>query len=155
MRVVFFPPSPEEFKVLLESSGTRNGGGLEDISVFTPSLGGIIRRRGGGIFSTVAKNVIPFLFKTIKPVVQEFGQNVARDVLVEKKNIKSSLKKRGLQSLAKTGKKILKSIAGGGKRRPLTKRKTKRLGKKRSGSSSRGRGKKRRDPIKDVYSLLT
>ena len=68
------------------------------------------------------------LFKTVKPVVKEFGKNVAKDVLLNNRDLKSSLKKRGLQSLGKTGKTLLKAALssstarGGGKRRRKSKK---------------------------------
>ena len=157
MRVLFIPPSQNDFKKLLLGAETglknKSGGGLSDISVFTPYMP---TRRGGGIFSTIAQNIIPFLTKTLKPVAQEFGANVARDVLIDKKNLKSSLKNRCAQALKSTARRI---VTGRGR--------TSNKGRKRRGvssSSSRaGRPKKKRrrrrahplsPPIKDVYSLL-
>ena len=124
MRISFFPPTPDQFKSLFQHTGSyRNnnnnirgkitGAGLSDISIFTPSYRGG-RRRGGGIFSNIAKTILPFLFKSLKPAVQHFGKNVYRDVIVNKKNIRQSLKNRGKESLKHAGKRLISSVAKGG-----------------------------------------
>lgn len=134
MRVTFIPPSESDFKKLFSLNKRVNGGGLSDIAVFNPSV-----RRGGGIFSTIARKVLPFLYKTVKPVAKEFGRAVATDVLMNGHSLKQSLKKRGVKALKKTGHKIL-SGSGGVKRNKNRQQKKKKNNLKRT--------------IKDVYSLI-
>ena len=63
MRISFIPPREYEFKVLFSSTPLHNGSGLDDISILQPkrlhhSVG---NRRGAGIFSSIAKRVLPFI----------------------------------------------------------------------------------------------
>ena len=74
MRIIFSPPSENDFKQLFLSSPLRKGGGLDDINIYQPR--GIAHRRGSGILSFisgVAKRVLPFIIKAAKPSVKEFG----------------------------------------------------------------------------------
>ena len=108
MRVTFVPPSENEFKQLFLSSPLKKGGGLEDINIFRPQ--GIPHRRGSGFFSVisgVAKKILPFLMKAVKPAAQDFGSSVVRDVL-RKKTLSKSLKKNGIKALKKTGMRLVK-----------------------------------------------
>ena len=170
MRISFFPPTADQFKSLFQHApppphhGFKNrdrlGGGLSDITIFTPYSRGrgggpLGRRRGGGIFSNIAKRILPFLFRTIKPSVQSFGKNMIQDVIVNKKNIKESLKRRGKESLKDAGKRLLMSTMaprGGGcrkkrKRAPSRHNPPKKKRKKKKSSSHSG-------AIKDVYNLI-
>ena len=124
MRILFTPPSENEFKQLFLSSPLRKGGGLDDISIFQPK--GIPYRRGSGVLSFisgVAKKILPFIWKAAKPSAKEFGSNVVRDVL-NKKPLRHSLKKNGLKAVRKTG---VRLIRGSGKvqkkRRNMVKKK--------------------------------
>ena len=124
MRILFTPPSENEFKQLFLSSPLRKGGGLDDISIFQPK--GIPYRRGSGVLSFisgVAKKILPFIWKAAKPSAKEFGSNVVRDVL-NKKPLRQSLKKNGLKAVRKTG---VRLIRGSGKvqkkRRNMVKKK--------------------------------
>ena len=126
MRILFTPPSENEFKQLFLSSPLRKGGGLDDISIFQPK--GIPYRRGSGVLSFisgVAKKILPFIWKAAKPSAKEFGSNVVRDVL-NKKPLRQSLKKNGLKAVRKTG---VRLIRGSGKvqkkRRNVVKKKKK------------------------------
>ena len=126
MRILFTPPSEDEFKQLFLSSLLRKGGGLDDISIFQPK--GIPYRRGSGVLSFisgVAKKILPFIWKAAKPSAKEFGSNVVRDVL-NKKPLRQSLKKNGLKAVRKTG---VRLIRGSGKvqkkRRNVVKKKKK------------------------------
>ena len=126
MRILFTPPSEDEFKQLFLSSPLRKGGGLDDISIFQPK--GIPYRRGSGVLSFisgVAKKILPFIWKAAKPSAKEFGSNVVRDVL-NKKPLRQSLKKNGLKAVRKTG---VRLIRGSGKvqkkRRNVVKKKKK------------------------------
>ena len=132
MRVVFNPPSEADFKRLFAAHSTlsllrTNGGGLNDIKTFTP----LPRRRGGGIFSSVFKTVLPFIMKTAKPIATKFGKNVLKDVITDGKSIKQSLKSRSVDALKDVGRNVFIGR--------VTKKKKKAKGRK---------------PIKDVYSLL-
>ena len=126
MRILFTPPSENEFKQLFLSSPLRKGGGLEDTAIFQPK--GIPYRCGSGVLSFisgVAKKILPFIWKTAKPAAKEFGSNVDRDVL-NKKALRRSLKKNGLKAVRKTG---VRLIRGSGKvqkkRRNVVKKKMK------------------------------
>ena len=113
MRVTFTPPTESEFKQLFLSTPLRKGGGLEDISVFTPK--GIPYRRGSGVLSFisgVAKRILPFLMRAAKPAAKEFGSSVIKDVIRGKQPIRKTLKKNGIKAIKKTG---LKLIRGSGK----------------------------------------
>ena len=142
MRVVFTPPSEDEFRRLFLSTPLRKGGGLEDISVFYPS-----RRRGGGMLSTVtgvARRVLPFLYKAIKPAAREFGKSMLSDMITKERPLKESLKKHGIQAARMAGLRLLK---GSGKRmsKKVGKKKVKRVGRKKRMSNTYKN---------DVYSLL-
>ena len=139
MRILFTPPSEDEFKHLFLSSPLRKGGGLEDISVFQPK--GIPHRRGSGILSFisgVAKKILPFLMKAAKPAAKEFGSSVVRDVL-NKKPIRRSLKKNGLKALKKTG---MRLIRGSGKVTKTKKRRRTVKNNKKKKKNTRGKYKR-------------
>ena len=136
MRVIFSQPTEYEFKRLLSANTViRNnyGGSLSDIRIFTPTL----RRRGGGFFADIAKKVLPFLVKNVTPAAKEFGASVIKDVLLDNKPIRNSIRKRGVNALKNVGRSILK---GSGR---VKKRKNK---AKKAKTSTRS--------IKDVYSLI-
>ena len=122
MRISFIPPSEYEFKVLFPSSPLHKGSGLDDINIFqpkrfyhTPGNG-----RGGGIFSFIAKRVLPFIFIAAKPSAKEFVSSVVKDTIKGKRPIKQSIKKHGIKALKDTG---LKLLSGSGK---ITKKKKRR-----------------------------
>ena len=139
MRILFAPPSENEFKKLFSINRKVNGGGLNDITVFNPSV-----RRGGGIFSTIARRVLPFLFNTVKPVVKEFGKNVASDILLNNKPWKETLKKRGVTALKETGRRVFSGSGSSRVRKKSTRVKRDKIHKKRM----------KKHGIKDVYSLI-
>ena len=116
MRIPFTPPSEYEFKVLFSSTPLHKGSGLDDISIFQPkrlhrSVG---NRRGAGIFSFIAKRVLPFIFKAAKPAAKQFVSSVVKDTIKVKgkKPLKQSLKKHGIKALKDTG---LNLLSGSGK----------------------------------------
>ena len=114
MRISFIPPSEHEFKVLFSSTPLHKGSGLDDISIFQPkrlhhSVG---NRRGAGIFSFIAKRVLPFIFKAAKPAAKQFVSSVVKDTIKGKKPLKESLKKHGIKALKDTG---LNLLSGSGK----------------------------------------
>ena len=101
------------------------GSGLDDISIFQPkrlhhSVG---NRRGGGIFSFIAKRVLPFIFKTAKPAAKQLVSSVVKDTIKGKKALKQSLRKHGIKALKDTG---LNLLSGSGK---IMKKSRKRRGK--------------------------
>ena len=109
MRISFIPLSEYEFKVLFSFSPLHKGSGLDDISIFQPerlhcSVG---NRRGGGIFSFVAKRVLPFIFKAAEPAAKQFVSSVVKDTMKGKKPIKQSLKKHSIKALKDTGLNLL------------------------------------------------
>ena len=125
MRISFIPPSEYEFKVLFSSAPLHKGSGLDDISIFQPkrlhhSVG---NRRGAGIFSFIAKRVLPFIFKAAKPAAKQFVSSVVKDTIKGKKTLKQPLKKHGMKALKDTG---LNLLSGSGK---IMKKRRKRTGK--------------------------
>ena len=116
MRVAFIPPSVGEYKTLF-SSGVqlRKGGGLDDIRILNSTAD---YHRGGGIFSTlagIAKRAFPFLLKNIiAPSALSFGRDVLTDISQGNTDIKSTLKKRGLEAAREAGRRL---VSGGGKRK--------------------------------------
>lgn len=118
MRVSFIPPSEEEFRKLFQSHPMRKGGGLDDISVFYPG-----RRRGGSILSAmsgIARRVIPFLFRAVKPSVKEFGRGVLTDMITNERPLKESLKNHGIRAVKSTGARLLKGSGRVRKRKKTT-----------------------------------
>ena len=122
MRISFIPPSEYEFKVLFSSAPLHKGSGLDDINIFQPKrfYHTPWNRRGGGIFSFIAKRVLPFIFRVAKPSAKEFVSSVVKDTIKGKRPIKQSIKKHGIKALKDTG---LKLLSGSGK---ITKRRKKR-----------------------------
>ena len=136
MKVIFHPPSEEEFLQLFVDSPT--GGSLVDIKYFKPSP------RGTGLFGLLAglaRKAAPFLVKKALPSGLNLIQNVAEDVLAGK-NFKSSIKKRGVKALGEVRDKI---ISGAGRRK-----------RKRPQNRQRKRGRQpRRGKKKDSEKVTT
>ena len=108
MRVVFEPPTEEEFIELF----LLKGGSLQDIKVYNPP----IHPRGGGLFSVLGgllRKAAPFLLKTIAPAAVEFGKGVLDDVGSGREPLKQSIKRRGVDALRDVGKKL---VGGGNKK---------------------------------------
>ena len=143
MRVVFLPPTEEDFTNLFSSLPLRKGGGFDDINIFQPyTPTSLSHRKGGGIFSfisRIARKVLPFLFKAAKPAVKEFGSSVLHDVVRGDVPIKRSLKKHGINALKETGVRLLR---GSGRVRKL-----RRVLKKNTGLRRRGKKKKKKKRI--------
>ena len=122
MRISFIHPSEYEFKVLFSAAPLHKGSGLDDINIFQPKrfyhTPG--NRRGGGIFSFIAKRVLPFIFRAAKPSAKEFVSSVVKDTIKGKRPIKQFIKKHGIKALKVTG---LKLLSGSGK---ITKQRKKR-----------------------------
>ena len=122
MRISFIPPSEHEFKVLFSSTPLHKGSGLDNISIFQPkrlhhSVG---NRRGAGIFSFIAKRVLPFIFKAAKPAAKQFVSSVVKDTIKGKKPLKESLKKHGIKALKDTGLNLLSDLGKIMKKRRIT-----------------------------------
>ena len=76
--------------------------GFDHISIYQPkSFSQYSRnRRGGGIFSFIARRVLPFVFKAAKPAAKIFISSVVKDTITrKKKTFKESVKKHGLKAL--------------------------------------------------------
>ena len=157
MRIVFTPPSEEEFKQLFLSVPLRKGGGVEDISVFQPHLPYSQRynRKGAEFFSFIsgiAKRVLPFLFKAAKPAAKEFGSAIVNDVIKGNVPIKQSLKKHGIKALKDTSLRLFK---GSGRITKRKKRGVKKRKKKIKKKCIRKNKKKTRTEYKsDIFFLI-
>ena len=89
MRISFIPPSEEEFKILFSSTPLHKGAGLDDINIYQPKKFSqhSRNRRDGGIFSFIARRVLPFVFKAAKPAAKTFLSSVVKDTITRKKNV--------------------------------------------------------------------
>lgn len=108
LRVTFIPPTEEEFQKLFSSTVLKNGGGLNDITIFQPPVS---RKRGGGILSAlsgIARKIFPFLLKSARQPAKELGMSVMKDVITGRRKLKDSLKRNGVKALKRTGRNILK-----------------------------------------------
>ena len=115
VRAQYVPVDASVFRELFKHQSPLAGGRFEDdISVFRPDVPYI---RGSGWFTRIA---VPALRKYIVPNLLEFGSNFLSD-MASGESPKSSAKRRGLESLKKTAKKI---ITGRGKKSGPLKRKT-------------------------------
>ena len=151
MRIFFIPPSKYEFKVLFSSVPLHKGAGLDNISVFQPRRTSHARgnRRGAGIFSFIAKRVLPFIFKAAKPSSKTFVSSVVKDAIKGKRPIKQSVKKHGIKALKHTG---LKLLSRSGKIRKKKNRKKKTVLKHLK--KSKKKTKSRRGYKKDIFSSI-
>ena len=134
VRAHYVPVDASVFRSLFKEDSLLHGGRIDDdISVFKP---GSHYLRGSGWFTRIA---VPYLKKYIAPNLFEFGSNFLSD-MVSGESPKSSLKRRGLESVKKTAKKI---ITGKGRKMTATKRKSKkRLVKKKKLNKPKLGGKK-------------
>ena len=123
VRAHYVPVDASVFRSLFKEDSLLHGGRIDDdISVFKP---GTHYLRGSGWFTRIA---VPIFKKYIAPNLFEFGSNFLSD-MVSGESPKSSLKRRGLESVKKTAKKI---ITGKGRKMTAPKRKSKkRLVKKK------------------------
>ena len=158
MRIIFTPPSEEEFKQLFHSIPLRKGGGLNDISVFQPYLPSIQRhnRKGAGFFSFIsgiAKNVLPFLFNAAKPAAKQFGTAVMKDVLEGNVPIKKSLKRHGMNALKDTGLRLLKG-SGRINKKKRRKRRGRSVTRKIKRNLKKKKSNKKLQYKSDIFSLV-
>ena len=151
MRVAFTPPSVGEYALVFRGkkrlkANKKRGYGLSDIRVFIPPH--LKENRGGGLFSLLSgltKRAVPFLMKNIAPAAVEFGKNVVTDVLTGDGTVKQTLRKRGVESLKKTGRRLL--LGDPEYRQGILDR------KKTSHSRPRKKKKKMRKLKKDVFDV--
>ena len=134
VRAHYVPVDPSVFRSLFKEDSLLHGGRIDDdISVFKP---GSHYLRGSGWFSRIA---VPIFKKYIAPNLFEFGSNFLSD-MASGESPKSSLKRRGLESMKKTAKKI---ITGRGRKMRTAKRKSKkRLIKKKKSNKPKLGGRK-------------
>ena len=100
VRTLHIPADDQVFRSLLNQNKLVGGGFNGDIKIFTPKSPYI---KGSGWFSRTA---IPIFKKIIAPNLIDFGSKFLKDI-TSGKSAKSSAKKRGMQSLKKTVKKVL------------------------------------------------
>ena len=100
VQTLYTPPDEQVFRLLFKQDRLVGGGLNGDIKIFTPKSPYI---RGSEWFSRTA---IPLFKKFIALNLIDFGSNFSKDI-TSGKSAKSSAKKRGMQSLKKTVKKVL------------------------------------------------
>ena len=100
VRTVYTPTDEHVFSALFKQGRLVGGGFNDNIKIFAPKSQYI---RGSGWFSRTA---IPLFKKFIAPNLIDFGSNFLSDI-TSGKSAKSSAKKRGMESLKKTVKKVL------------------------------------------------
>lgn len=134
-RVVFLPPTENEFSNLLGSFPYQSGGTLDDIRTVHFAAPSRYHQRGAGFFSTlanIAKSVVPFLFRSIKPTALKFTQDVIHDVGSGQTNVRGALKKRGFEALREVGSRLIKGGKKRKRRRVTPRDKKKKNNKKKS-----------------------
>ena len=100
VRTLYTPTDEQVFSALFKQDRLVGGGFNDDIKIFAPKSRYI---RGSGWFTRTA---IPLFKKFIAPNLIDFGSNFLSDI-TSGKSAKSSAKKRGMESLKKTVKKVL------------------------------------------------
>lgn len=121
-RVAFIPPSAAEFANIFDVSPIKiqRGGASSDIEIFKAPARSL---KGGGLFSSLAgvvRKVLPFVAKAFVPAAVDMGQGVLKDLSKGRRNLKESLKKRGIKALKSGSRRLL---SGGGRRRAKKKKK--------------------------------
>ena len=113
-RSSFVPPMSEEFRTIFENPEALlklvRGGSLSDIGVYNSYDH---YRRGAGLFSflgNIGKRLIPFVSRLVKPALLDFGSSVI-DMREGKTNLKSSMKRRGIEAMKQVG---ARAMTGGG-----------------------------------------
>ena len=149
-RVLFYPPSEDEFSSLLGQIYYSSGSGLDNIRIAKFSAPTRLHQRGGGFFSSLAnlaKTAAPFLYRTIAPSALKFTQDVIQDVSSGQSGLKGALKKRGIQALKGVATKLMKGGRKKRQRRSIKKRVKKNLNTKK-------RKKPCNKRIKDVFDMI-
>ena len=142
VRTQFIPFDEQVFRDLFKQNRVLYGGIYnDDIKIFTSNSKNI---RGSGFFTRIA---IPFFKRVIAPNLIEFGSNFLSDI-TSGESAKSSAKRRGMESLKKTAKKLLTGQGRKNKKRKTscckTKTKTKRRNVKKKSYKPKFGGKKKR-----------
>ena len=126
-RVAFIEPTLNEYQLLFGGPTIKRnyatGGALKDIDIFIAPPRRALQ--GGGIFSSLAglvKRVLPFITKAVAPSAIELGQNVLSDLQQGKSNLRDSLKRRGIQALKSTGRRL---VTGSGRIKKRNKKRKK------------------------------
>ena len=148
-RVLFFPPTEDEFSSLLGQVNYLSGSGLENIRIAKFPAPGRLHQRGGGFFSSLArlaKSAVPFLYRTFAPSALKFTQDVIQDVSGGESGLKGALKKRGVQALKGVATKLMK----GGRNKRKRKIKKKNIKKVHAKKRRKTCNKK----IKDVFDMI-
>ena len=144
-RSIFVPPSERDFLLLFAEGNIRvKGGSLADITTFKSD---VHFQRGSGFWSFLKRNVLPFLIKKTAPQAMEFVKGVANDAITGNKNLRSSLKSRGIHALKSAGKEM---ISGGGIRKKTTKNKK----NKQTRNRVSGKKKKKTRNAKDIFAFI-
>ena len=102
------------FRLYNPQSGGAKG---DDGAVYFKS--GIARQRGqgiGGIFGSLLRRLLPFLYKTVLPQALGVASNVVTDLANGKRNFSDSIKEHGLNGIKAVGNSII-AQSGSGKRR--------------------------------------
>lgn len=72
-----------------------------------PYFEGLIHQQvGSGIWGNIFKTALPVLKKGVQAILPhavDLGKNLINDVIVEKRNLRKSLRKRGLNALKDSG----------------------------------------------------
>ena len=119
VRTQFIPFDEQVFRDLFKQNRVLYGGIYnDDIKIFTSNSKNI---RGSGFFTRIA---IPFFKRVIAPNLIEFGSNFLSDI-TSGESAKSSAKRRGMESLKKTAKKLLTGQGRKNKKRKTSCCKTK------------------------------
>ena len=140
VRTQFIPFDEQVFRDLFKQNRALYGGIYnDDIKIFTANSPHI---RGSGFFTRIA---IPFFKRIIAPNLLEFGSNFLSDIN-SGESAKSSAKRRGMESLKKTAKKLLTGEGRKIKKRKMSccKTKTKRRYVKKKSYKAKFGGKKKR-----------
>ena len=145
MQTLYTPPDEQVFRLLFKQDRLVGGSLNGDIKIFTPKSPYI---RGSEWFSRTA---IPLFKKFIAPNLIDFGSNFLKDI-TSGKSAKSSAKKRGMQSLKNTVKKVLTGQGRRLKKMGCTKPKAK--AKKRKPSKKKIGGKKRKVKISRKKNII-
>ena len=130
VQTVYTPTDEHVFTALFKQGRLVGGGFNDNIKIFAPKSRYI---RGSGWFTRTA---IPLFKKFIAPNLIDFGSNFLSDI-TSGKSAKSSAKKRGMESLKKTVKKVLTGQGRRIKKMSCSKTKKRKTSKKKIGGKKR------------------
>ena len=98
----FTQPSIETYiKLFADSSANISirGGGFDNVLIFKP--------RGAGFFGFLKRALLPI----VKPTLMQLGKNLLKDI-GDGKNVKDSIKQRGIESIREIGRRTISRGAG-------------------------------------------